>query len=288
MGWGSNAMTSTTLANYIPVIKGALIVAREQKPVLSKLVERHDADVAADGKTVQFPLVSSLTATAVSDNTAVTFQSPTETQVTMTLNRYYESSFAIQDDIAAQSAYSAAKQYGDKAEQALLDQQEADLAGLYSGLTQTQGNGMTALTEAMLVRGIQYLDDAKAPETERFFVCKPAAMNNIRQISRFTEFQTMGNAQTPMVGGNRGLVTNVFGVEVYMTTAILQVAGTPGIIHNLLFHRSAFALAEQIGIRLKSQDRPDYLGMGYVASSLWGYTEMRDNHAVDIRTVMQS
>jgi len=263
-------------------------VARDQNMVISKLVDRKDADVKAGGTKINFPLVSELTTTAVSDNTPVTFQANTETEVELSLNRHFESSFMLQDKTRIQSKYELARLYGQKAGQALMDKIEVDLAGLYSGLTQTQGTGTTALTEAMIVRAIQYLDDAKAPQTERYFVCKPAAMNNLRQIARFTEFQTTGGSKAPMVGGQRGFVVNLFGVDVHVTTNIQQVSGTPDIIHNLLFHRSAFALAMQKDISVEEDRRPDYLGTGYVASALWGYTEMRDDHAVDLRTVISS
>ncbi len=288
MGYGTNQMTNTTHTKFLPTLWGEAIVARDQNMVISKLVDRKDADVKNGGTSEDFPLVSNLAATAVSDNTAVTFQANTETAVTLNLNRHFESSFMLQDRTKIQTSYELAKLYSQKIGQALMDKIETDLAGLYSGLTQTQGTGHTALTEAMIVRGIQYLDDAKAPQTERYLVLKPAGMNNLRQIARFTEFQTTGNQTAPMVGGQRGFVTNVFGVDVYVTTNIQQVTGTPGIIHNLLFHRSAFALAMQKDISIENDRRPDYLGTGFVASALWGYVEMRDNHAVDIRTVISS
>lgn len=288
MGYGTSQMTPTTHTKFLPEIWGSYIEVRDQEEVMAKLVERKDADVKNGGTKINFPLVSALTTTAVSDNTAVTFQATTESEVELSLNRHYESSFMLQDRTKIQSSYELAKIYGKRIAQALIEKYETDLTGLYSGLTQTVGTGHTSLTEALLVRAIQYLDDAKAPQTERYFVCKPAAMNNLRQISRFTEYQNTNDGKAPMVGGQRGFVTNVFGVDVYVTTNIAQVAGTPGIIHNLLFHRSAFALAMQKDISVEDDRRPDYLGTGYVASALWGYCEMRDDHAVDVRTVMQS
>lgn len=287
-GYGSTQMTNTTQIKFLPEVWGSAIIARDENKVMANLVTRKDADVKNGGTKVNFPLVSALTTTAISDNTAATFQAPTETEIELSLDRYYESSFMLQDRTKIQSSYELAKLYGAKIGQALMDKIETDLTGLYSGLTQTQGTGMTALTEAMIVRGIQYLDDAKAPQTERYLVLKPAGMNNLRQIARFTEADKTGAGTSPMVGGQRGFVTNAFGVGIYVTTNIQQVAGTPGIIHNLLFHKSAFALAMQKDISVEEDRRPDYFGTGYIASALWGYCEMRDDHAVDIRTVVSS
>ena len=281
-------MTPTTHTKFLPEIYGEAIVARDQNQVVSKLVTRKDSDVANGGTKDNVPLVSDLTTTAVSDNTEATFQANTETEAELSLNRHYEASFMLQDRTKIQSKYALAKLYGAKAGQALMDKVETDLTGLYSGLTQTVGTGHTALTEALFVRAIQYLDDAKAPQTERYFVGKPAAMNNLRQIARFTESDKVGGGQSPITGGQRGFVTNIFGVDIYITTNITQVAGTPGIIHNLLFHRSAFALAMQKDISVEPERRASWFGTGYVASALWGYCEMRDDHAVDVRTVIST
>lgn len=288
MGYGTSQMTTTTGTKFIPEIWGGLIVAREQEAVMANLVERHDDEISDGGSKINFPLISDLTVTAVSDNTAVTFQNPTETEVEMNINRHYESSFMIQDKLRLQSKYNLAKQYGAKAGYALQQKIETDLTGLYSGLTQTQGTGMTALTEAMVIRAIQYLDDAHAPQTERYLVLKPAGMANLRSIVRFTETNVTGGGKAPMIGGQRGFITNVWGVDIYVTTNIQQVAGTPGIIHNLLFHRSAFGLAVQKQVSLEHERKPDYLGDGYIASALWGFCELRDDMAVDVRTVVSS
>ena len=288
MGFGTNHFTNTTHTKFLPEIWSTAIIAREQGKVMANLVSREDAAVKDGGTKINFPKVSSLVASAVSDETQVSFQSPTEDEVELNLNRHFESSFFLQDRTKIQSSYRLAKMYSEKIGQALIDKIETDLTGLYSGLTQTVGTGHTALTEAMFVRAIQYLDDAKAPQTDRHFVCKPAAMGNLRQIARFTEFQTTGKQKTPIVGGQRGFVTNLFDIKVSVTTNIAQVAGTPGIIHNLMFHRSAFALAMQKDITIEPDRQPTWVGTGFVATALWGFVEMRDDHAIDVRTVVST
>ncbi len=147
---------------------------------------------------------------------------------------------------------------------------------------------MTTLTEANVVRAIQYLDDANAPQNDRHFVVKPATMNHLRQISRFTEYQNVNNGLAPMVGGAGGMVRKVYDVQVHMTTDIQQVSGTPGIVHNLLFHKDFAVLAIQKGVTVERDRRPDFLATGYIASALWGFAELRDDHAVDVRTVVNT
>jgi hypothetical protein len=284
MGYGTDHMTTTTAAVFVPEVwtKRAEI-AREKSLVMSKRVLRKDSDVSSGGDTDHIPFASNLDVNPVSDQTEVTFQSPTETEITITLNRHYESSFVIQDKTRLQSKYDLAKIYPSRAGYAVAKQMDTDLTGLYSGLSQSVGDGSTNLTEANLVLGLQYLDDADAPEDDRSFVVKPAGMTDLRQIARFTEYQTTGNNKAPMVGGNGGYVGNIYGVPVFMSGNIQTVAGTPSVVHNLLFHRDAFALAVQKSISLERERRASYLSDGFITSALWGYTDLRDDHAVDVR-----
>lgn len=287
MGFGTAQQTTTTGAVFIATkVSRDLEKARESKKVMAGLVNRRDFDVADDGGAISIPFVSNLSATAVSDNTAVTFQAPTEVAVSVSINRHFESSVAIQDRLSAQAKYDLMQVYKGKVAEALDRQVETDLTGLYSGLTQTTGTGHTALTEANVVRAVQYLNDANAPQEDRHFVVKPGAMNHLQQIGRFTEYQSVNNGKAPMVGGNNGLVGNVFNVQVHMTTNVAQVSGTPGIIHNLLFHKDAFVLAMQRQVKVEMQRRPDFLATGVIASVLYGFAELRDDHAVDLRTVI--
>lgn len=289
MGYGAAQMTNTTGAVFIPdVWANEVEIARESMKVMENLVKRKDADVAKGGNLLEIPFVSNLSTTAVSDNTAVTFQAPTETKIQVSLNRYFESSVAIQKRLSIQAAYDLASQYQQKIAEALTRNIQTDLTGLYSGLSQTVGTGLAALTEPNVSRAVQYLNDANAPMQNRHFVVRPAAMNQLNQIARFTEYQTTGKNSTVMTGANNGLVGNTYGVDVHMTTDIAQVSGTPGTVHNLLFHKDFAVLAIQSKISVARDPRPDYLATGYIADCLWGYAELRDDHGVDVRTVINT
>lgn len=285
MGYGTAQQTTTTGAIFLPTIWAKNVeLAREALKVMAGLVNRRDADVSQSGSTLNIPFVSNLSATAVSDNTAVTFQAPTETQVQVSINRHFESSVMIQDRLGIQSAYDLAVQYQEKTAEALSRQIDTDLTGLYTSVTQKTGVGTTTLTEPNIVRASQYLNAANAPMDNRHFVVKEDAMQQLQQLTRFTDYQSVNNGVAPMVGGNNGLVGNVFGNEVHMTTDITTVSGTPGTAHNLLFHRDAFVLCIQKEVGVERQRRPDFLGTGYIASALWGYTVLRASHAVDVQT----
>jgi len=285
-------MTVTTGAVFLPDVWSAeLQLAREKNLVMAKLVKRRDIDIAEYGTTLELPFISNLAANVKSANTEVTFQSPTETKVQVSINQHYESSFLVEDRLSAQSRYDIAMQYREKAGYALALQVDTGLTSQYSSLTNTVGTGTTTITEANIVRAIQYLDDALVPQEDRYFVIAPSTMNQVRQISRFTEYlQTGGPTQevAPMIGGQNGFVRNVYGVPVYMSANIQNVAGTPGIVHNLMFHRDAFVLAVQKEISVEVERKATWIGTAYMASTLWGYTVLRNDHAVDVRSTLNS
>lgn len=286
MPLGTAHVTITTADVFLPEEWAAIPeVARDENLVMAGLVNRRDSDAKGRGDRVHIPFVSQVSANAKSANTEVTFNAPTETAVTVTLNRHFESSVLIEDRADTQSAYDLAMLYGKRIGYAIAEQIDTDLTGLYSGLSQTVGTGHTSLTEANVVRAIEYLDTANAPQSDRSFVVHPSAMNALRQIGRFTEYQTTGQSTAPMVGGNGGLVGDVFGVRVYMSTNIQRVSGTPGIDHNLLFHKDAFCLIMQKSVSVEVERKATWLGTAHVASALWGYAELRDDHAVDVKTV---
>lgn len=301
MPLGTNDMTITTGDVFIPEIWSKETQrATEANLVLWNLIKRFDDEVADGGDLLRVPIVSNISANAKAANTQVTLNAPTETAFTMNINRHFESSYLVEDRLKAQAAYQILNEYSPKAGYAIAQTMDSDIAGLYSGLSQTVGNSTTDITDANIVRAIQYLDDANAPQSERYFVIKPAGLAHLRLIDKFSRFDALGITPTPAAGaggiGNvngavvrriapNGFVGTLYGaVEVYMTTNLVEESGTSDTVHNLLFHKEAFAGAQQIKPRMQFQYKQEYLGMLATTDALWGFAEYRDAFAVDFRS----
>lgn len=259
-----------------------VLVAREASLVLAKLVDRYDEDAAEGGDTINIPIVSNLTAYAKAANTSVTLQSPTEDDVNLALNRHFEASILVEDRVAKQAkrTYALLQKYSARAGYAVSKQMDTDLSGLYSSLSQYVGDGSTAISRTNLLRSVQYLDDAEAPESERYGVWKPAAKADLLDIDGFVFAEHIGT-DVPV---RKGLVGELFGLTNYVTTQITTVAATPSVVHNLVFHKEAFALAVQMQPRMQFQYKQEYLGTLATVDSLWGYGIQRNDHAVDYRS----
>lgn len=295
MALGTDQMTITTGDVFLPEVwSKETQKATEATLVLANLVKRFDSELTDGGDILRVPMVSNLTANAKAANTQVTLNAPTESQFTMNINRHFEASYLVEDRLKAQSKYNLLDQYSSKSGYAIAAKIDSDIAGLYSGLSQTVGNSTTDITDANIVRAIQYLDDANAPQSERYFVIKPAGLAHIRQIDKFSRFDSLGVTPTPAAGagglanmggairriGPNGFLGTIYNVEVYMSTNLTEESGTSDIVHNLLFQKEAFALGIQSKPRTQFQYKQEYLGTLATTDALWGFGEYRDTFGV--------
>lgn len=285
MPLGTAQMTGTTHAVYRPNIWAKeLLRAREKKLVLTPLVKHYDRDVKSFGQTVEIPNLSNLSANAKAANTQVTLQAPTETKQTLTIDQHYEASFVVEDFADKQSMYDMAAEYTQKAGYAIAEKMDSTLAeAMTTGFTQIVGAFGTALTDANILTAIQYLDDAKAPADDRYFVVTPQGKRELLSIDKYIRYDAIG------VGGNEnsirsGKIGEIYGVTVYMSHNLVFVAGSPNQNNHLLFHKEAAAIAVQKEISTEHQRKTEYLGDLYVASALWGVKVIRPDHGVRVRS----
>jgi N4-gp56 family major capsid protein len=290
MPLGTNQMTITTGANFIPEIWSQMIKrAVEENLVMAARVQRFDADVSQKGDTIHVPDLSNLTTNAKSANTQVTLQSPTENKTDILIDQHHEASFVVEDILKIQSAYELMRMYTDKAGYAVAHKVDTDLIGLYSSLSQIVGNGATALTEATLASGVALLDIANSPMTNRHLVIHPTAKKDLIQIANFVQAQTAGysmgnNPRSPLLSGSFG---ELYGIEVSVSTQIVDLSSTDTAVdglQNLLFHKEAFSLAMQATPRVQSDYILEYIGWLTVVDVLYGFKLFRDLFGVVVRS----
>ena len=290
MALGTNQLTTTSHDIFRPEVWSREAQrAAESAKVMAKLVKRFDNEVAGKGDILNIQTISNLTATAKAVNTQVALQSPTESNIALNINRYFESSFLVEKVLARQSQIDLQKEYTPKAAESVERQKDSDLTGLYSGLSQQVGGLGSAVTEANIVRAIQYLDDANAPQDDRHFVIKPVAKADMLKINKFTGVTIGADATSPgtvrtMNIVDTGVFGDIYGVTVHVSTQVAADATTSTIYHNLLFHREAFMLAEQISTTSDTNYIAEYMGWLTSAYGLWGRGEYRDTFGVDFRS----
>lgn len=281
MPLGTNDMTGTTLNVFRPnVWSKETLKARESNLVLVPRVKHYDRDIRSAGQTVEIPNLSNLTANLKVANTQVTLNGPTETKTTITINQHYESSFLLEDFAEVQSAYDAASEYTAKTGYALAEKMDAFVAkGLKDGASKSVSAYGSAITDTVILTANRYLDDAKAPSTERYLVVTPKGKQELLAIDKFVRWDALGTGDAIKTGR----IGELYGIEVSMSQNLVVTAGTPDEHNHLLFQKEAFAVAVQKDISFESQRKAEYLGTLFVAQSLWGGAVLRADHAVLVK-----
>jgi len=298
MALGTNHVTNTTGATFIPELwSDEIIASYKQNLVMANLVSKMSFK-GKKGDTLHIPKPTRGSANVKAASTQVTLQAATESEVQVLVNKHYEYSRLIEDITEAQALASLRKFYTGDAGYALAKQVDTDLLALgrnvqggngtiaYNaaviggdGSTAYTGTNESAITDAGIRKIIQTLDDQDVPMDGRVLVLPPVARNVMLGLARFTEQAFTGETG----GGNsirNGEIGNVYGVKVYVTTNCETATGDARI--GMMFHKDAFVLAEQMGVRSQTQYKQEYLGTLFTSDMLYGVKELRDEAAVAI------
>jgi len=286
MATGATEFIDNTTADvFIPEIWSSLaIVAREAQLVFAKLVDRKFEDGLTKGDKLNIPNISDLAARAKSINAAITYETVTETNTTITVDQHYYAAIAIESITKVQSnrdmlaAYAGTLGYalGLNVDDALASQVEADWS------SQTVGTLAAENTYHDYLRAIQYLDDANAPADSRYFVISPASEVGLLKMDTY-----INNDYTNIHGTGResaldkAYISSFLGVPVYKST---NVDGTNSAGHdNTLFQKEAQALIMQMTPDMHTMFDIDYFADKVAIEQLYGEQVMRSDHGVWIK-----
>ena len=294
----SPSVNNSRAGTFIPELwSDEIIAAYKQNLVMANLVSKMSFK-GKKGDTLHIPKPTRGSASAKVTESQVTLQATTESEVQVLVNKHYEYSRLIEDITEAQALSSLRKFYTGDAGYALAKQVDTDLIRLgrnvqggngtvaydkaviaSDGATLYTGANEAAITDAGIRRIIQTLDDADVPMDGRVLVLPPVARNVMMGLARFTEQAFVGDVG----GGNtirNGEIGNVYGVKVYVSTNCETATGDARI--GMMFHKDAFVLAEQMGVRSQTQYKQEYLGTLFTSDMLYGVKELRDEAAVAI------
>ena len=154
-----------------------------------------------------------------------------------------------------------------------------DAAALVDNFSQTVGSVTVGLTESDVKRGVQYLNDAFAPEDGRVFVFSPAEQMNLFGIERFINAQYSASIGNVNVDSKyKGYVTNILGLDWYMS---LNVEGTNAAGHdNGMWQKEACATLIVEESRPVSHYEISTDTTRYAVHAIYGFVEVRDDHGV--------
>jgi len=297
----TGAVGMTEAATFVPELwSDEIRAAYEKNLVLARLVKRL-AMKGKKGDVVHIPAPTRGSAYAKSENTAVTLQNATESEVQVAINKHYEYSRLIEDIVSVQALDSLRSFYTSDAGYALAKQIDTDLFALGKSLGDGDGSdwthsasffpdvstGLTAyavdtvttsdvFTDAIFRALIQQMDDADVPMDNRVFVIPPSLRNAIMGIDRYVSSDFVNGR-----GVQNGKIGELYGIDVYVTSNCPEVESavdnTAGdrLVASMLMHKDTLILAEQMGIRSQTQYKQEYLANLYTADTLYGVQAYR-------------
>ena len=251
--------------------------------VLVPLVKHYDAEVSSYGQTVEIPNVSAISANLKSQNTVVTLNYITESKTTITINQHYESSFLLEDIAKVQSKYDLRSDYTQSAAYAIAAKIDNGIAALMTSSFSGYGTFGTALNDTLILAVNRYLDDAKAPQTDRSLVVTPQGKQEMLAIDKYIRYDAIG------VGGSdnsilNGQIGEIYGVKVFMSQNLVQVTTNPNQNNHLFFHKEAFAVAIQQQPRTQATYKQEYLGWLVTVDILWGMNTLRSGFGYVVKS----
>lgn len=297
MPTGTFTGASGDLDVFIPKVWGERINKFfEANLVMANHFTDRSSEVARGGNTLYTPNTTEISANVKNNATAVTLNSPTETSVTLLINQWYESSFAIEDREAAQvmHSYEIMNTYAQNAAYAVAKQIDTAIATLFSGFSQSVGTSTSVLVDSNIRAAIALLDAGNVPQENRaFFVHPNVFWNQIQALDKFS-LAINSPVQDPVA---KKPMAYLYGLPVYQTTQIQYVSGTTG-RYNALAHKDAIhwatsplgmggskgAMVGSKGVRVQANYDPTYLSTLVTADILYGVIENRDVAGVRILT----
>ena len=300
---------NTSAATFIPEIWSDEVVAAYQSNlVLAPLVKKM-AMTGKKGDTLHIPKPVRGTANAKAENTAVTIQNATESEVQVTIDKHFEYSRLIEDITEAQALASLRQFYTGDAGYALAKQVDTDLfalgksfgnnnaayegTGSYfidgtNGLTQYLDDTANGAADVFTDEGfrdlIQKMDDADVPMDNRCLVVPPSVRNAIMGITRYSSSDFVDGRVV-----NNGQIGNLYGIDIFVSSncPVIEAAGdntasAVDLKQAMLFHKDAMVLAEQQGVRSQTQYKQEFLGSLYTADTLYGTAVLRPDAAFNL------
>lgn len=290
-------VTTTTAANFIPEIwANTALSALRSRLRLARLVTK-DTDVTnafTVGDVLHIPAPGTFTANNKTAGAAVSLQAPTDSEVTVTLNKHKEVSFLVEDPVRAQENQSVMDRYATNAVIPIANAIEDDLFALYAGFSATPLGGASAFDAARARSARQVLNDANVPETGRNLVITSSsemALLSDSNIQSYFQYSRSDNVE-------EGFVGRLYGFDVYYSNRV-PLATT---YKNLAFQTEAMILAmrrlpdppagsgatsatvtdPESGLMLRATTayNASYLGVQVTFDVLYGVAELRDACAV--------
>src|SRR5437868_1878618 len=230
------AITSANLAHAIVKLVAAdALPALVGNLVMGNLVNRDFEPILAQaGDTVNIPVPPSMIANNLIEGGSVVTQNPDLSNAQIVLNTHAEATFQIPDVTKVLAVPDLLRIYMQPAMVAIAERIETDLLNLYGGFSANPvvGTAGTPITESVVDAAETALFQGKVPMAEpKYLVVDAATYSQLRQIIRFSEYNSAGDAGLrALIDGTVGRIKDFF---VFRSQFIAKTGAVPSTTHNM-------------------------------------------------------
>jgi hypothetical protein len=273
---------------------------------MGNLVNRDfEPTMAQAGDTVNIPVPPSMQANNLIEGGSVVAQNPDMGNAQIVLNTHAEATFQIPDVTKVLAVPDLLGIYMQPAMVAIAERIESDLLGLYGGFASNPpvGTAGTPITEAVIDAAETALFQGKVPMGEpKYLVVDAATYSQLRQITRFSEYNSAGEAGLrALIDGTVGRIKDFF---VFRSQFVAKTGMATTTTHNLAFAKNAIGLVMRrlpqplagtgavahyaelgnFGMRVTMSYQPNTLAQQFTVDVLYGCAVLRNACGVQVNS----
>ena len=286
MALGSNHVTNATAATFIPEIWSDEIIASYEKSLVVKPLVRAMSMTGKKGDTIRIPKPDRGNASVKAAETQVNLIAGNTGELVISIDQHYEYSRLIEDITDVQALASLRQFYTQDAGYALATRVDtaiiaeaanftSQLEFTASGVQAAAGTAAAAFNDAGFRAALQVLDDNNVPMDNRVWVISPAMKKELLGVSNYisTDFVTGKPVESGVIG-------SLYGVDIYVSTNLpTENTDEKG---SILMHKDAIVFAEQLGVRVQTQYKQEFLADLMTADTLYGTETYRPEAGVKL------
>jgi N4-gp56 family major capsid protein len=273
----ANETTSTGLSElYTEIVAEAEFVIQEQS-IMKNLVKNYT--IAGGGKTVEVPIYSAISASAVAEATDLTNTAVNPTSVSITASEV--GVMTTLTDLARNSApRNVAADIGRLFGEGIAKKMDEDLIALFDGFSTTLGDGTGQIAVSSIFNAVSTLRASGLPTNECFCVLHPKIAYDLKaNLTNTFANPNAGDLQNEAL--RSGYVGQIAGVSVFETSNMANT-GTAGDYKGAVFHKDALALAMMQDIKIETQRDASLRADEIVATAVYGVGELHDSYGVEM------
>jgi N4-gp56 family major capsid protein len=273
--------TSSTLSElYTEIVAEALFVASERS-IMRPLVKNYA--ITGGGKSVEVPIYSAVSASAVSEaadlsNTAI---NPTSVTITASENGIMTTLTDLGRNAAPRNvAADIGKLFGE----AIAKKIDTDLTALFGGFSNTVGGNTTVMSAALIFNAVAKLRATGVPSDNLACILHPNVAFDLK--SGLSNTFANPNAGVGNEALRTGFAGQIAGVSVYETSNMADASGnnpgTTGDYKGAVFHSDALGLAMMQDLKIETQRDASLRADEIVATAVYGVGELQDSYGCEV------